>query len=115
MKKAYVISLATAASLSYAAGLATDFDARAAQPQTKTIEVEFELGPTAQATVESFLQAQACPKVDAKLELTGDDVCDVTSDLAYACMYWNDIDHAGKVNLRAEFPIAGTYTPRALQ
>ena len=107
--KAFVISTATALSLGYGAGLASDFDAKAAQSQSVKQSCEVTLPAGAQSTVETFLVNQCCANINSDLGLSGADVCG-SEDIRVMSISWqND----GAAKLRASFEVPGTWTPGA--
>jgi len=112
MNKSYVISVATALSLGYAAGFATDnITAQASVERTQTEIVNKRLSESAKATIESYVQSQACEEVNTKYDLTGELACDVTRDLLAVSIIWSEEEGARVADLAARFELGGSWSP----
>lgn len=108
-KSVYVLSLTAAAALGAGTAQLADFDAHAAEAQTKAASgsAVYTVAQASQATGLQMANA-ACAAVDADLALTGGDKC-ALADLTSLCLYFNDSESPGKVKLVGNAALAGTW------
>lgn len=116
MNKAFLISTVTALALGYTAGFATNgLNAQAAVSADRDFSYSFVPGAAAKSAVTSWVQSNACSKLDDELSLSGGNACDAAKDLSEVCFERAVVDGATTVKARVTFRRAGTYTPAAPQ
>lgn len=100
MKKVFVLPMATALSLGYAAGFATnDIVAQAGVEDIKTYQAGAVLTNGQQSVFDKIVETSLCPEINKGLKLDGADACTPDDIKAGSWTRNKDMDEDGKPDI----------------
>jgi hypothetical protein len=108
----YVLSLASAAALGAGTAQLADFDAVAARPLAETYMTTNLLPLTHPmiAAIQTAVQTNLCPTVNAEFDLSGPTACTVPRDLQKLEILWHN-SAEDTADVFGHFRLAGQWTP----
>jgi hypothetical protein len=114
MTKVHRITVATALALGYAAGFASDGLLSASAIESERSEnLSMYLPQGAEESLETYIVNQGCDALDAKLGLTGADVCSATNIRAASQNWKADPENPGerRIHMSVRFGVNGSWSP----